>query len=391
MIAQDAPAQVNDGGRRRDGGLSFTIDRGADVRSSISCQARGGEDEGPGNRTSLWQNTSDSMPQTSRRRPRCIYGVDPPDTYRRCTLARWRRRREIHGAFLFCEMARAQERPCEEQNRRDTTERGKAQDLAPRCADRALLLADAERLENFDHARRVRAAVCRASGRHLQGRAVRARTFWRSRPTTAFRPSSIPPARAGGRSRCSSPAPSCNTSAARPENSIRATSATRVAVDEWLFWQMGGLGPMAGQANHFRRYAPEPIAYAVARYTDEVNRLYGVMNTRLAQHEFLAGRYSIADMACVGWVRLAERHGPGPGAISASQALVRNHPRAAGGQARLRHPHRGGVRGRHARSQSARCSVRPAAQGEAVAALWRPVTSLVSRSATCRAPPSRSL
>jgi len=83
----------------------------------------------------------------------------------------------------------------------------------------------------------------------------------------------------------------------------------RVAVDEWLFWQMGGLGPMAGQAVHFRRYAPEQIPYAVARYTDEVNRLYGVMNTRLAPREFLAGRYSIADIACVGWVRLAERQG----------------------------------------------------------------------------------
>src|SRR6516165_6028054 len=83
----------------------------------------------------------------------------------------------------------------------------------------------------------------------------------------------------------------------------------RVAVDEWLFWQMGGLGPMVGQASHFRRYAPEMIAYAVARYTDEVNRLYGVMNTRLATRAFLAGRYSIADIACVGWVRLAERQG----------------------------------------------------------------------------------
>jgi GSH-dependent disulfide-bond oxidoreductase len=83
----------------------------------------------------------------------------------------------------------------------------------------------------------------------------------------------------------------------------------RVAVDEWLFWQVGGLGPMAGQATHFRRYAPEPIACAVARYTDEVNRLFGVMDTRLADREFLAGRYSIADMACVGWVRLAERMG----------------------------------------------------------------------------------
>jgi GSH-dependent disulfide-bond oxidoreductase len=83
----------------------------------------------------------------------------------------------------------------------------------------------------------------------------------------------------------------------------------RVAVDEWLFWQIGGLGPMAGQANHFCRYAPETIPYAVARYTDEVNRLFGVMNARLTGREFLAGRYSIADMACVGWVRLAERMG----------------------------------------------------------------------------------
>jgi GSH-dependent disulfide-bond oxidoreductase len=83
----------------------------------------------------------------------------------------------------------------------------------------------------------------------------------------------------------------------------------RVAVDEWLFWQMGGLGPMAGQAVHFRRYAPAPIDYARKRYTDEVNRLYGVMNTRLEAREFLAGRYSVADIACVGWVRLAERQG----------------------------------------------------------------------------------
>jgi GST-like protein len=83
----------------------------------------------------------------------------------------------------------------------------------------------------------------------------------------------------------------------------------RVAVDEWLFWQMGGLGPMAGQANHFRRYAPAQIAYAIDRYTNEVNRLFGVLNTRLSSRDFLAGRYSIADMASFGWVRLAERMG----------------------------------------------------------------------------------
>ncbi len=76
----------------------------------------------------------------------------------------------------------------------------------------------------------------------------------------------------------------------------------RVAVDQWLFWQMGGLGPMAGQTHHFRIYAPEKIEYAINRYTNEVNRLYGVMNKRLAENDYLAGDfYSIADMACIGW------------------------------------------------------------------------------------------
>lgn len=83
----------------------------------------------------------------------------------------------------------------------------------------------------------------------------------------------------------------------------------RVQVEEWLFWQMGGLGPMAGQANHFRVYAPEKVPYAIDRYTNEVHRLYGVMNTRLAERDYLAGDYSIADMASVGWVRGWERQG----------------------------------------------------------------------------------
>jgi GST-like protein len=83
----------------------------------------------------------------------------------------------------------------------------------------------------------------------------------------------------------------------------------RVEVDEWLFWQMGGLGPMAGQTHHFRIYAPEQIPYAIDRYTNETNRLYGVMNKRLADRDYLAGDYSIADMACVGWAKLWERQG----------------------------------------------------------------------------------
>ena len=77
----------------------------------------------------------------------------------------------------------------------------------------------------------------------------------------------------------------------------------RIEVDEWLFWQVGGLGPMAGQAHHFRGYAPEKIPYAIDRYTNEVNRLYGVMNQRLSDRDYLAGEYSIADIACWGWSR----------------------------------------------------------------------------------------
>ena len=84
----------------------------------------------------------------------------------------------------------------------------------------------------------------------------------------------------------------------------------RVAVTEWLFWQMGGLGPMSGQNTHFRAYAPEKLPYAIDRYTNEVNRLYGVMDRQLAKTgAFLAGDYSIADMASWPWVVPWERQG----------------------------------------------------------------------------------
>ncbi len=76
----------------------------------------------------------------------------------------------------------------------------------------------------------------------------------------------------------------------------------RVNVDEWLMWQMAGLGPMSGQAGHFRVYAPEKVQYGIDRYTNEVNRLYGVLNRQLEGREYIAGDYSIADMACIGWI-----------------------------------------------------------------------------------------
>jgi len=77
----------------------------------------------------------------------------------------------------------------------------------------------------------------------------------------------------------------------------------RKAVTEWLFWQVGGLGPMAGQNHHFGSYAPEKIPYAIKRYVNETNRLYGVMDRRLTDHPYLAGEdYSIADMTAYPWV-----------------------------------------------------------------------------------------
>ncbi len=98
---------------------------------------------------------------------------------------------------------------------------------------------------------------------------------------------------------------------------------------QWLMWQMGGLGPMAGQAHHFRGYAPEKIPYAIDRYTNECSRLYRVMNTRLADRPFLAGEYSIADMASWSWTVGWGAAGPGPRRVPPPQALVRRDRRAA--------------------------------------------------------------
>jgi GST-like protein len=83
----------------------------------------------------------------------------------------------------------------------------------------------------------------------------------------------------------------------------------RVLTLEWLFWQMGGLGPMAGQNHHFSAYAPEKLPYAIERYVKETNRLYGVLNKQLAERQFIAGDYSIADMASYPWIVPYERQG----------------------------------------------------------------------------------
>jgi GST-like protein len=82
----------------------------------------------------------------------------------------------------------------------------------------------------------------------------------------------------------------------------------RAQVLQWLFWQVAGLGPMAGQNGHFNSYAPEKVPYAIDRYTRETNRLYGVLDRQLAGRDYIAGDYSIADMACYPWIVPYERH-----------------------------------------------------------------------------------
>ncbi len=126
-------------------------------------------------------------------------------------------------------------------------------------------------------------------------------------------------------------------------------SRTRIDAIQWLFWQMGNLGPMAGQNNHFSNYAVEKIPYAMDRYRNEVNRLYGVLNRRLADRPFVAGDYSIADMAIYPWIVPYERQGQNLddfpnlkrwfGAIRSRPAVERAYARA-----KEVNPNLGGIR-----------------------------------------------
>jgi len=91
---------------------------------------------------------------------------------------------------------------------------------------------------------------------------------------------------------------------------LPADLGERWTCTQWLMWQMGGLGPMMGQANHFRRYSKEKIQYAIDRYTSEANRLTRVLDVRLGEARYTAGKeYSISDMACFPWLRGAETRG----------------------------------------------------------------------------------
>ena len=143
--------------------------------------------------------------------------------------------------------------------------------------------------------------------------------------------------------------------ARRPASFCRTIRARRIDAMQWLFWQMGNLGPMAGQNNHFSNYAVEKIPYAMDRYRNEVNRLYGVLDKRLADRAFVAGEYSIADMASYPWIVPHERQGQNIAdfphlkrwleAIAARPAVVRAYDKAkeVNPNAR-RHPHRGRAR-----------------------------------------------
>ncbi len=97
--------------------------------------------------------------------------------------------------------------------------------------------------------------------------------------------------------------------AEKTEKFLPADLRGRAETMQWLFWQMSGLGPMAGQNGHFNNYAPEKIPYAINRYVKETERLYGVLDERLADREFIAGGYSIADMAAYPWIVPHERQG----------------------------------------------------------------------------------
>jgi GST-like protein len=83
----------------------------------------------------------------------------------------------------------------------------------------------------------------------------------------------------------------------------------RVQALEWIMWQMANQGPMCGQAGHFRNYAPEPIPYALERYTSEAQRIYRVLNDRLEKRDFIADEYSMADILCWPWVHMHDHHG----------------------------------------------------------------------------------
>ena len=131
------------------------------------------------------------------------------------------------------------------------------------------------------------------------------------------------PAGRGSRSPSSSPGRSCTTSAEKTGQLYPADERGRFEVRQWVFWQVGGLGPMLGQNHHFRLYAPEKIPYAIDRYANETARLYGVLDTRLADRPYVAGDYSIADIAIVALGQAVGATGAEHRRLPAREAMAR--------------------------------------------------------------------
>src|SRR5947209_1864481 len=175
--------------------------------------------------------------------------------------------------------------------------------------DRCLLLDHAQRPQGHDVSRGDRPAVQDHAGEYRQGRTVQVAISGRlpQQPNSRH-----PRSRTGRRRRadCSFESGAILLYLAEKTGRFLAKDLrARVDAIQWLFWQMGNLGPMAGQNNHFSNYAVEKIPYAMDRYRNEVNRLYGVLNKRLADRSFVAGEYSIADMAIYPWIVPYERQG----------------------------------------------------------------------------------
>ena len=228
------------------------------------------------------------------------------------------------------------------------------------------------------------AALRRASGRYFQGRTIRAAIFWRSRRTTAFRPSSIPTGPAARPISVFESGAILQYLGRKTGKFYPRDERARVAVDEWLFWQMGGLGPMAGQAVHFRRYAPraDPL---------RDRALHRRGQPALRRHEHAACHARISGRPLFHCRHRLRRLGapcraPGTGsrAVSASQALVRNHPRAPRGQARASPS--ASKRRRRSTSTIRRCApcCSVSARGTGAPARASAINSPASRSATCR-------
>jgi GST-like protein len=155
--------------------------------------------------------------------------------------------------------------------------------------------------------------------------------------TTRFRPSSTPTAPMASPISLFESGAILLYLAGKTGRFLPSDTRGRYEVREWLMFQMGGVGPMLGQAHHFRIYAPEKIPYAIDRYTNEARRLYGVMNKRLAKSKYIAGaEYSIADIAIFPWLRSWKNQGIDWAEFPAPQGLVRRDRGAARGDARRR-------------------------------------------------------